>query len=279
MLSIAVFSSCILLVFSEISVISIEYPLRNKRFCERIPLKLGAFDDPLAENLIRNGCEPPVRQNELEASFRDALLQSSANASVFQQIQTLAKRGFVDWQQTFKQKHLDISSTFSGFDGFLFVEDFFPICANSTLSIRICFTKNPTRKFGKPKTFEMPDGKVFQLDFSTGSIATSNCTVMGNSARCWAFPNSFVFRFQRDSSGDSSMLSSDYWTLSIIIAIVSSVLLLSLLPITLLIYCRFCSRKKLENREKEPADEVRDPERLFGTVLIDQNFPFIDDNL
>uniref|UniRef100_A0A1I7TE77 Uncharacterized protein n=1 Tax=Caenorhabditis tropicalis TaxID=1561998 RepID=A0A1I7TE77_9PELO len=80
--------------------------------------------------------------------------------------------------QYLKETNLDIPSEFSEFDGYLFINDVNPICsAKESLLLRICFTKNPTRVFGRPQMLETSDGTLYQFAVNDRFMSSSDCLI------------------------------------------------------------------------------------------------------
>ncbi|KAF1758057.1 hypothetical protein GCK72_014515 [Caenorhabditis remanei] len=187
-------------------------------------------------------------------------------------------QGFIDWEK-FKNDHLEVPKEFSMFDGYLFVEDINPMCSkDESLFLRICFSKNPTRRFGKPDVFPTSDGTLFQFIVEDRLLSTSNCVISKTFGRCTSKPMSIVFKLQqkRESSSETSPTTSHApWTL---LGMIFALFIFAFL-ISICIFLYYKSR----NRENVEETDIHVKDHQLKNSLPKQelhlDFDFIDDSI
>ncbi|CDR32629.1 Recep_L_domain domain-containing protein [Caenorhabditis elegans] len=210
-------------------------------------MRAGHVYDPLIDHLLEDGCRYPVRQTFLEREFIE-VVYGNVTGYVSGRIQTIVEDGFLDWDN-FKQRHLEIPYEFPEVNGYIFVEDLSPICSkNGILFLRICFSKNPTRKFGTP------DVGIF--------------------GRCKAKSTAMIFlngNILKISSSSSPIILYSSWTLFGVIGFI----IISFFLILLVVLSCIRIRKNTgihKNRENVPN---LIPDKLS---LSHPNIPFIDED-
>ncbi|CAL2040847.1 unnamed protein product [Caenorhabditis brenneri] len=189
----------------------------------------------------------------------------------------IVEKGLIDWKE-FKQNYLEIPSDFSEIDGYPFIEEVHPICSKDEhLLLRICFSKNPTRLFGRPQMFETSDGTLYQFAISDRYLSTSTCLISGTFGRCTAKQTSIVFEIRKKFENapiESTVAGSIPWTL---LGVAATVLFFfSLMLIGFLWYRR---TKRLEPKEQKMfIVHSRMPSIHVPDVPHNTGIPFIDDN-
>ncbi|EGT37212.1 hypothetical protein CAEBREN_18120 [Caenorhabditis brenneri] len=241
---------------ANLDVISIENPFKNSRHCQKIKVQKGSKFDALRDHLLENGCSYPE----------------------------------------FKQNYLEIPSDFSEIDGYPFIEEVHPICSKDEhLLLRICFSKNPTRLFGRPQMvrfdfsygirqiqkfqfqFETSDGTLYQFAISDRYLSTSTCLISGTFGRCTAKQTSIVFEIRKKFENapiESTVAGSIPWTLLGVAATV--IFFFSLMLIGFLWYRR---TRRLEPKEQKMfIVHSRMPSIHVPDVPHNTGIPFIDDD-
>ncbi|CDR32628.1 Recep_L_domain domain-containing protein [Caenorhabditis elegans] len=236
-------------------------------------MRAGHVYDPLIDHLLEDGCRYPVRQTFLEREFIE-VVYGNVTGYVSGRIQTIVEDGFLDWDN-FKQRHLEIPYEFPEVNGYIFVEDLSPICSkNGILFLRICFSKNPTRKFGTPDVFLTADGALFQFETDGHVISSSSCTFSGIFGRCKAKSTAMIFlngNILKISSSSSPIILYSSWTLFGVIGFI----IISFFLILLVVLSCIRIRKNTgihKNRENVPN---LIPDKLS---LSHPNIPFIDED-
>ncbi|PIC35019.1 hypothetical protein B9Z55_014502 [Caenorhabditis nigoni] len=210
-----------------------------------------------------------MRQNILERDFNEAVYNGEQR--VYERIRMIVDKGLIDWQR-FKQKHLEIPNEFSKtVDGYSFGDDINPLCSkDEILFVRLCFSKNPTRRFGKPDILETSDGALYQFQIDNRYLSSSDCAFIGNFGRCKSKMTSIIYQLQSNVVTSLPILSSSSWTIFGTIGII-------LFSIFLLSFSIWCFNKRRRDRRKEKEDQ-KDPNLNSNWTESEyhKNIPFID---
>ncbi|UMM29404.1 hypothetical protein L5515_011780 [Caenorhabditis briggsae] len=255
---------------SAVEIISIENPLKNVRHCVQLQLEAGSSYRPYIDHLLEDGCKHPMRQNILERDFNEAVYNGERR--IYERIRMVVNKGLIDWP-TFKRKHLGIPNEFSeNVNGYSFVDDINPLCSkDEMLFVRLCFSKNPTRRFGRPDILETSDGSLYQFQIDNRYLSSSDCAFIGNFGRCKSKMTSIIFQLQSNIVTSLPILSSSSWTIFGTIGII----LISIFLLSISIWCfnkRRRDRRKGKENQKDPNLNSNCPESEYH-----KNIPFIDD--